>query len=981
MLGCVLWAASALALDPALDASQYGHTAWRVREGFAGRQILSFAQTPDGYLWLGTESGLLRFDGVRSTAWVPPRGASLPSEYVRVLLAARNGVLWIGTLGGLAAWDGRSLVTYPQLDGRPVSALVEDREGTVWVGATTTDSGLLCEIRGATTECHRQETVGVDLYEQSDGVLWVAGIDRVWRWKPAPRKAYPLSDQLVSTQNLSEAASGALLVVTRNGLQRIMDGRTEPYPIPGMRKELRPNAVLRDRDGGLWIGSRDAGLHHVHGGRTDAFGRADGLSGDWVLRLFEDREGNVWVATNEGIDRFRPLATATYAQRQGISTPASVLATRDGSVWISTVSGLRRWHGGRLAEVEVRGLPGTAWASLFQDGSGRIWVGTHAGLGYVENGAYHPIPAVPAGYIDSFAEDKEGNLWLAHREIGLLRISPDRRVDTQWEDKSLLARRLAADPVRGGIWIGSFAGGLAYFANGRIAASYSARDGLGKGRVNQVRVAPDGTVWAATEGGLSRLKDGRFATLGSRDGLPCDSVNWMIEDGQHAWWLNTACGLVRLAQSELDAWAAAADAGKAPRPTVATVLDIGEGVRGLASLSTFTPHAARAGDGSLWFGSRDGVTMLDPRNLRLNKQPPPVHVEAVIADRKPYETSSAVQLPPLVRDVHIEYTATSLVAPEKMQFKYKLEGRDKDWMDAGNRRQAFYTDLDPGKYRFRVIASNNSGVWNEQGASLDFSVTPAYWQTWWFRGLCVAALGALLFALYRWRVRQLGREFNLTLDARVAERTRIARELHDTLLQGFHGVLLKFQTVFELLPAGEAKRIQGNAIDQAAEAITEGRDAVQGLRTSVTETNDLAESIRSLGDELAEEAGGKVVVRMEALGVSRALHPIVRDEIFRIASEALRNAFRHSGAQRIEMELRYGERELRLSVRDDGRGIAPEVLSAGGREGHFGLHGMRERAKVIGGKLTVWSAGQAGTEVELTVPAANAYAAKLESAA
>src|SRR5262249_18862406 len=396
-------------------------------------------------------------------------------------------------------------------------------------------------------------------------------------------------------------------------------------------------------------------------------------------------------------------------------------------------------------------------------------------------------------------------------------------------------------------------------------------------------VSADGTVWAATEGGLSRIKDGRIATLDARGGLPCDHVHWMIEGADNASWLYTACGLMRVARTELDAWVAAVDAGKAPRRIVGTVLDSSDGVRNVSVLGAFSPQVTRSGDGKLWFLSSGGLTVVDPRHLHLNQQPPPVHVESVVADRKTYEASSGVRLPPLVRDLEIQYTATSLVAPAKMQFKYKLEGRDKDLNDAGNRRQAFYTDLDPGNYRFRVIASNNSGVWNEQGATLEFSVAPAYWQTWWFRALCAAAFAALLWALYRWRVRQMAREFSLTLDARVAERTRIARELHDTLLQGFHGVLLKFQTVFELLPASEAKRMLESTIDQAAAAITEGRDAVQGLRTSATERNDLAESIRSFADELAAEGGGKVAVRMEVLGAPRALHPIVRDEIFRIA--------------------------------------------------------------------------------------------------
>jgi len=331
----------------------------------------------------------------------------------------------------------------------------------------------------------------------------------------------------------------------------------------------------------------------------------------------------------------------------------------------------------------------------------------------------------------------------------------------------------------------------------------------------------------------------------------------------------------------------------------------------------------------------------------------------------------------LVRDLQIDYTALSLVAPEKNAFRYKLEGRDSDWQDAGNRRQAFYTDLDPGNYRFRVIAANNSGVWNEEGASLDFSVAAAYWQTNWFRALCVLALLALLITLYRLRVRQIARHFNATFDARVNERTRIARDLHDTLLQSFQGLLLRFQTALDLLPgrSAEAKQVLASAIDQAADAITEGRDAVQGLRASTIETNDLADSIRALGEELASDKGDKATLRVEVQGTQRALHPIVRDEIFRIAGEALRNAVRHASARQIEVEIRYDERQMRLRVRDDGIGIDPAVLRAEGRAGHFGLHGMRERSKLAGGKLTVWSGLDAGTEVELTIPASHAYAA------
>ena len=988
VFACLLsaWSPRASALDPVLDASQYGHTAWRVREGFSRGSITSFAQTPDGYLWLGTTSGLLRFDGVRTVPWQPPVGSSLPDDHVRAMLAARDGTLWIGTLRGLASWSGGKLVTYPRFNDLFVNGLVEDRDDTVWVSAASPGHGLLCSIRLGKPECAGEdgglEAHVTSLYEDSNGALWAAGADRVWRWKPGPPQAYPVPGGMVgSLQDVSEAATRTVLLLTRDGIRQIVGNRIEPFPLASMPRSARPTRVLRDRDGALWLGTLDGGLLHVHQGHTDVFGRADGLSGDTVWRLFEDREGSIWVATNEGLDRFRALAAVTYSAGQGLPAGnASLLAARDGTVWVSTTAGLKRWSDGRLEQANVRGLPQMRAASLFQDSRGRIWIGSHTGVGFVENEAFAYIAGVPGGFIDSFAEDKHGNLWIAHRDAGLLRLSRDGGVEQiSWNRiGGRPARRMAVDPVHGGLWLGYLSGGVIHLVDGRIAAEYSVRDGLGRGAVNHVSVADDGALWVATEGGLSRITAGRIATLNSRNGLPCDAVDSTIEGDDGAWWLYTACAVVRVARAELDAWAAAVDNGQAPRRIDATVLDSSDGVRSTQSIGgSYSPHVVKSRDGKLWFTTFDGVTVVDPRHLRFNELPPPVHVEQVVADRRAYPAPSQLRLPPLTRDLEIQYTATSLAVPEKVQFRYKLEGRDRDWKEAGNRRQAFYSDLDPGKYRFRVIASNNSGVWNEQGAELDFSVAPAYWQTDWFRALCVAALILLLLAAYRLRVHQLQRTFSMTLDARVNERMRIARELHDTLLQSFQSLLPSLQSVFHLLPSrpADAKAIVGSMIDEAAEAITEGRDAVQGLRASVRESNDLAEALRALGEELAAEksAGHPPVLAVEVQGLSRPLRPIVRDEIFRVASEALRNAFAHAAATQIDVELRYDERQFRLRVRDDGKGLDSTVLRDGGREGHFGMPGMRERAEVIRGKLTVWSAAGSGTEVELVVPAANAY--------
>jgi signal transduction histidine kinase/ligand-binding sensor domain-containing protein len=988
ILTCALsmWLSCALALDPALDVSQYGHTAWKIQDGFAGDVVNSIAQTTDGYLWLGTLSGLMRFDGVRIVPWQPPAGASIPDNRIRALLAARDGTLWIGTFAGLASWKQGKLTTYPRFDRTSIGSLIQDREGTVWVAANS-ETGLLCALRFGIAECHgeggRFGAWVCSLFEDSKGALWMSVPNGVWRWKPGAPVFYPLPEAVAgSFQSLIEADGGAMLVVTRSRVWRIADDKVREFPIPDLPvREAAPRTLFRDRDGAIWIDTSE-GLRHLHAGRWDAYTRLDGLSANEVIRFFEDREGNVWVMTPDGIDRFRALAAANYSVGQGVSgAGVSVLADQDGSTWISTTTGLYRWRDGQATGVIGPQPFGAGTGSLFQDHHGRVWVGSPHGTGYLDSGRLVPVTGVPKGYVDAIDEDSEGNLWIAHRDAGLLRLSPGLDVQpVPWKSigQSGPADSVAIDPVNGGLWLGFWSGGVVHLVGGRVRASYSAADGLGKGRVAQVRVEADGTVLAATESGLSRIKAGQVATLDRRNGLLCDSVHWTIPDDDGAVWLYTQCGLVRIARSDLASWADAAEQGRAPQRIRAQVLDGSEGVRAFTNPGSWSPMAAKSRDGRLWFKCNDGVAVVDPRHLSLNKLPPPVHIEQVVADRKAYELSSQVRLPPLVRDLQIEYTALSLVAPERNMFRYKLEGHDRDWQSVRNRRQAFYNDLPPGSYQFRVVASNNSGVWNEQGSALDFSIAPAYWQTTWFRALCVSAILLVLWALYQLRLRQIAQAFNARLDERVAERTRIARDLHDTLLQSFQGLLLRFQTVHELLPQRptDAKETLASAIDRTAQAITEGREAVQGLRASTVESNDLAMALTSLGEELAAEPGTDTSsgLRVQVEGTARTLHPIVRDEIFRIAGEALRNAFRHAGAKQIEVELRYDERQLRLRVRDDGKGIDLKILTADGRPGHFGLPGMRERAELVGGKLTVWSAPESGTEIELSIAAARAYA-------
>jgi signal transduction histidine kinase/ligand-binding sensor domain-containing protein len=994
----LVWCPCAEALDPALDVSQYAHTAWKIRDGFTKGVITSIVQTPDGYLWLGTEFGLLRFDGVRAVAWQPPSGERLPDSYIRTLLVARDGTLWIGMLKGLASWKNGRLTLYPKFADMTVDALLEDQDGTVWAAGFAVPLGRLCAIRKDDTECYGADgSLGTwveFLLQDSQKNIWAAASNGLWRWRPGPPKLYPTPSpfQLHSRQSLIEDDRGTLLISTETGIKQLLNGKIEAYALPSRGREVKPFEIFRDRDGALWAGLWDGGgIAHVHQGKTDLFSVSNGLSGDTVWAFFEDREGSIWVSTRDGLDRFRALTVVTHSVNEGLSSSIAgpVLADRDGSVWIGAASrGLDRWNSGRITKYTAMGLKlnGYFLSGLFQDSRGRIWAAVALGeVGYLENNRFIPVREIPAGVVRAIAEDAGGNLWIANQSSGLIKLSPQGKVEVSPWDRfghKDFAIALAIDPSRGGLWLGFYNGGVVYFSDGEIRARYTTADGLGAGFVGRFRFDRDGTVWVATQGGLSRLKNGHVTTMTSKNGLPCDDVHWVIQDDDHAFWLYMPCGLVRIARSEIDAWAATVDNDKgADRRIEVALFDSSDGVRSQGTIAGYTPVVTRSRDGKLWFSNLDGVSVVDPHDLPFNNLLPPVHIEQITADRKSYDpatyTNGHVTLPALIRDLEIDYTALSLVAPEKMRFRYKLEGRDSDWQDAGNRREAFYTDLPPRNYRFRVMACNNSGVWNEEGAFLDFSVAPAYYQTNWFRFSGVAAFVLLLWALYQLRLQQLAREFNAGLEARVNERTRIARELHDSLLQGFQGLMFRLQAVRDLLPgrANEAMQALDTALERGDKAIAEGRDTVSDLREPIMGESDIGQALTALGEELTLQSGNGLVPHVRVLleGKQRELNPVLRDEIYRIAREALRNAFRHAKAKKVEAEITYGDSEFLLHVRDDGMGIASEIANQGARAGHWGLPGMRERAKSFGGKLEVWSEHGAGTEIELSVPGGIAY--------
>ena len=984
-----------LALDPSLEVSQYAHNAWTIRDGFFKGNMYSIAQTPDGYLWLGTEFGLFRFDGVGSIPWQPPAGQHLPDNNIHRLLAARDGTLWIGTFAGLAMWSGGKLTPRPELGGGVVTSLIEDREGTVWAGAWGSPNGRLCAIRSGSVQCYGEDgafgRLVSALNEDSSGTLWVGAQSGLWRWKPGPPKRYATPQLQIS--DLSKVEDGRLLIAVYGaGLMQLAGDTLESYPIRGaistngllQNRDVNSNRLLQDREGGLWIGTVERGLIHVHHGRTDVFTRSNGLSGDVILSLFEDGEGNVWVTTTGGLDRFRELPIATFSVKQGLSSDStqSVLAATDGSVWIGTHDGLTRRQNGQNATFhKANGLPDEAMQSLFQNDHGRIWVSTARGLAYFQDGRFVAVNGVRSGEVYGITGDTAGNLWLSEDQ-GLLHFVEGHLVEQiPWSE---LGRRenasvLLSDQEHGGVWLGFWlGGGVSYFKDRQLRVSYTVANGLGEGHVPDLRFDRDGALWAATEGGLSRIKDGRIATLTSRNGLPCNTIHWTIEDDDRSFWLYTACGLVRIARTELDAWIA-----EPKRRIETSAWDAGDGVRLRSVAATrYTPRVAKSTDGKLWFVTNDGVQVLDPQHLTVNKLAPPVHIEKIIADHKIYWQNLPgagvwnLRLPPRTHDVEIDYTALSLVAPEKMRFRVKLEGQDNDWRVPVNPRHAHYTNLPPGPYRFRVIASNNSRVWNEQGDALEFSIDPAYYQTGWFRALCVAALMALLWAAYQLRVRQLQREFNTAIEARVNERTRIARELHDTLLQSLQALLFQYQAARNLFAGGSERAMQvlDATIDRTEQAIAESRDAIRDIRSDIVSQNALPELLTRAGSELAESQADQDMLTfgLTVEGERRTLTPIIQEETYRIALELLRNAFRHAKAHRVETEIRYDDDTLRLRIRDDGKGMDLKILQ-GDSSGHWGLRGVRERAQRIGAKLDVWSEAGAGAEFQLTVPAGIAY--------
>ena len=730
-------------------------------------------------------------------------------------------------------------------------------------------------------------------------------------------------------------------------------------------------SIYRDRSGVLWVATANGGLNVIDlrqrqfRNYTARSAGPNSLSPGRVTAIHEDSDGVLWLG-------FFPRALDRFDRKTGKITHYVPGANRSNSL-----------------------AKGSELNSILKDERGHLWVGgLGAGLdrfdertGQFKHYAHDPGDphSLMTDDVICIYGDRNGQLWVGQFG-GVSRFDPATDRFTNYrpgpdESASLAYSVSAIHRDRSGtLWVGTWGGIMSRFdekTNTFVHYTPDRDDSrkLQGGSIGAIHEDSTGTLWLAAGLGLYRFdrKNEVFRRYTESDGLPNNDLMGILEDTAGRLWISSKKGISRF-----------------DPPTGAFKnYDVSDGVRG----NDFSRSCYQRGrNGEMFFCGNEGVTAFVPEEIRDNPYVPPVVLTSFTIFNRPVRIgpdselqraipyAESLTLPYASNVFSLEFSALSYANSHKNRYRYRLEGFPPGWNEVDSKhRVATYTNLDPGHYVFRVQGSNSDGIWNEEGVSLPIVITPPWWLTNTFRAWVVSLLLAVLWAAYQYRMRQVQHAFEATLEARVGERMRIARELHDTLLQGFHGLLLRFQTASHLLPdrPAEAKEKLDGAIAHAAKAITEGRDAVQGLRASTVERNDLAVAIRTLGDELATDASGNSA---PAFGVAvegqpRDLHPLLRDEIYKIAAEALRNAFRHAQAGLVEVEIRYDDDEFRLRVRDDGRGIDREVLAAQGREGHYGLRGMPERATVMGGKLAVWSDVGAGTELELRIPASRVYAA------
>jgi diguanylate cyclase (GGDEF)-like protein len=814
-LAALLLAAAprAWALDPAKVPTQYVHNVWQTKDGLPQNTVTSIAQTPDGYLWLGTRAGLVRFDGVRLTVFDSDSTKALAQSQILSLLADREGRLWIGTWGGgLVRMEHGVFTRLSSAEGLPselVSAIFEDRGGRLWVG---TDGGGLARYDGA--RFVREPSRGalgdhVRAIDEDAGGLWVgtdAGLARL----PAAGGLESFGPEQGlsrrSVRSLLRDRRGSLWVGTDLGLNEYRDGRFRALT----RKDGLPSDVIvslqQDRDDNLWIGTDGGGLARYRDGVVTTFTSRQGLSNDSVLSLREDREGSLWIGTNlGGLNRLRDGRVTPVSTTEGLGHDyvRAIYEDPHGTLWIGTEGGgLDRLRDGTITHFTTKdGLPNDTVFSILEDHEGSLWIGTDNGLARYRDGRFETFTAnmgLSNDSVLSLYEDRNGALWIGTYAGGLNRYEDGRfTAFTTKEGLSHETVNVILEDRQGTLWVGTRGGGLNRYKDGRFTA-LTRRDGLSDDLVFSLYEDREGSLWIGTYGGgLSRLKNGHFATVTRRQGLLDDVVHRIIEDNSGHVWLSGNRGIARVSKKELD------DVADGVRPSlVPMVFGTVDGMRdaecnGGANSGTLT----RAG--ALWFPTVKGAVVIDPDHLRTNTVPPPVVIESALVDGHPVSSATAVRVPAAAQTLALEFTALSFLAPQAVRFRYRLEGLEATWIEADGRRTAYYSKLPPGQYRFHVIAANNDGVWNEDGATLAVGVQPRFHETWWFRAGVLVALGLAAAAFYRLRIRMLTRQ-KRELERVIAERTADLNAANDRLSQlarvdGLTGLLNRraFDTVLD----------------------------------------------------------------------------------------------------------------------------------------------------------------------------------------
>ena len=965
---CLALPSGALAaLAPLL--SDYSHTTWGPPNG-APNDVVQFAQTSDGWLWLASPNGLYRFDGVRFERMDSVHGRRLYSPSVVGLLATPDGALWIGhRFGGVSQLKNGRLTVYRVdeglLDGA-VFSLARGPDGAIWI-STTKGLGYLAPGAGrfisvgASSGLPRVLTHKV-LFAR-DGRQWVATSSGMYYREPG-RQRYQRAWPYVAVAAMDQAPDGTLWA--SDGISKHYrmhpappKGNSSPVPIAG------GTGLHFDRDGVMWV-LKDHALERRSApylawsdgdgsAKTEAaqqLGQHNGLLGSYPQMWFQDREGNIWVGSSNGVERLRRNRALALVAGTTLGRPG-VIADANGRVLIGDVMGpLRSADASGIREV-VAPMP---LAASFRTLEGVIWISDDTARWRREaDGSWTRFPLPPSlKGLNIFAmlPAADGRMWVSMQTHGLFRVDRD-----QWTSNGGLAglppvrAQVLAGDAAGRTWVGYVGGRIACIDQEQVRV-YGEADGLKLGNVQSLLV--DGArIWAGGEYGIAYFEAGRWVAVAA----PLRGVSGMVRTPDGELWLHGAEGVTRISAAQVQALLA--QPGRAPQ---FERFDGPDGLGGGAEQVSPLPSLVQGSDGRLWFTTPSQVASIDPRRIPRNPLAPPVQIVSLRAHGRTYE-GPHIELPVGTDQLEIAYTALALLMPERVRFRYRLHGVDSQWHDAGNRRDVFFNNLGPGTFRFQVIAANEDGVWNDTGAQVTVTIPPRFVQTRWFLALMAVLGGLLLYCLYRLRLRQITRRMNDLVHARLAERARIARGLHDTLLQSVQGLIMFFNLQARRLPheAQEREKID-QTLALADQLMSEGRDYILDLRAAA-EPRELGEALRDYGNVLLQER-----LTVSIRGRPRTLVPLVRDELFAIAREALFNCARHAQATRVEVMLDYGHDRVHLLVRDDGSGGASE------RVGHYGLCGMRERAEAIGAALKLISNPGSGTVLDIVITGSHAYA-------